>query len=70
MKLSNQAVGCIMMALQSSLANQTDILPIFEEWNLFMKDGELFVDNPPVLEVDFSSDEDEDVLDFLTDPED
>lgn len=76
MKLSNQAIGAIMLALQNSLAHQTDIMPIFEGWNLFIKDGQVFVDNPPVLEVDdddFSEGEeeegDDDVLDFLTRPD-
>jgi len=75
MKLSNQAIGAIMFALQNSLAHQTDIQPVFEGWNLFMKDGELFVENPPHLEVeevDFSEEDEignDEILDFLTNPD-
>lgn len=69
MKMSNQMIGAIMMALQNCLANQTDILPVFKEWNIFMKEGEIFVDNPPAHEVDFSGDEESELEDFLTEPE-
>ena len=31
MKLSDQAMGAIMMALQKSLMNQTDIVPMLKE---------------------------------------
>lgn len=72
MKLSNQAIGAVMLALQNSLATQSDILPVFQGWDLFIKDGEIFVDNPPVMEATFPDEEDDDadeVLDFLTSPD-
>jgi hypothetical protein len=34
MRLSNQAVGALMMALQRSLMEQTDIVPVLREMNL------------------------------------
>lgn len=75
MKLSNQFVGAVMIALQNSLMHQTDIQPVFEGWTIFMKDGELFVDNPPFVEIEdsgvtdpFAVDENDDILDFLTSP--
>ena len=37
MKLSNQAVGALMMALQRSLMEQTDIVPVLREMNLSSK---------------------------------
>ncbi len=48
MKLSNQAMGAIMMALQKSLLEQTDIVPVLKEFN-FQCDSEekLTVLNPP-----------------------
>ena len=56
MKLSNQAMGAIMMALQKALLEQTDIVPVLQSFE-FDKDptfkrwgtvnGELVVKNPP-----------------------
>ena len=53
MKLSDQAVGALMMALQKCLMEQTDIVPILEEME-FVKDGAgtISVDNPPSFEVE------------------
>jgi len=51
-KLSNQAVGAIMMALQKSLMEQTDIVPVLQSFNIQVDDsGELVVMNPPKVEV-------------------
>ena len=51
-KLSNQAVGAIMMALQKSLMEQTDIVPVLKSFNVQIDDaGELVVMNPPTVEV-------------------
>ena len=48
MKLSDQAIGALMMALQKSLLEQTDIVPVLKQFNLeLMDDGELLVTNPP-----------------------
>jgi len=51
MKLSNQALGAVMMALQESLLNQIDIVPILKGFDL--QDGEsgLTVMNPPTVRV-------------------
>tara|TARA_R100001082_G_C4262566_1_gene116191 strand:- start:240 stop:446 length:207 start_codon:yes stop_codon:yes gene_type:complete len=47
-KLSNQAIGAIMMALQKSLMEQTDIVPVLQEFQVQVDDaGELVVMNPP-----------------------
>jgi hypothetical protein len=57
MKLSNQAVGALMMALQRSLMEQSDIVPVLQEMN-FQVDPEdtshteLVVTNPPVVNLD------------------
>tara|TARA_B100000902_G_C27290595_1_gene906907 strand:- start:1937 stop:2143 length:207 start_codon:yes stop_codon:yes gene_type:complete len=48
MKLSNQALGAIMMALQKSLLEQTDIVPILKNFDFkFGTKDELEVKNPP-----------------------
>ncbi len=51
-KLSNQAIGSIMMALQKSLLEQTDIVPTLQGFEIQVDDsGELVVMNPPPVEV-------------------
>lgn len=58
MKLSNQALAAIMMALQDSLMKQTDITPVLRGFDLMMSDNEeVIVLNPPVI--DASSGEDD-----------
>ena len=39
LQLSTQALGSIMMALQESLLNQLDIVPILKGFKLFSFDG-------------------------------
>jgi len=52
MKLSKQALGALMMALQKSLIEQTDIVPVLESFNFQLDDGErLTVVNPPSFEI-------------------
>jgi hypothetical protein len=57
MRLSNQAVGALMMALQKSLMEQSDIVPVLTEMN-FQVDPEdtsqstLVVTNPPVVSLE------------------
>ena len=36
MKLSNQAMGAIMMALQNSLMEQTDIVPVLQSFEFLV----------------------------------
>ena len=49
MKLSNQAVGAVMMALQKSLMEQSDIVPVLQGFKLEVTDnGEVIVTNPPM----------------------
>ena len=50
-KLSNQAIGAIMMALQKSLMEQTDIVPVLSGFDIQIDDSsQLVVMNPPVVE--------------------
>jgi len=49
---SNQAVGAIMMALQASLLEQTDIVPVIKNFQIQIDDsGQLVIMNPPVVEI-------------------
>ncbi len=49
MKFSNQALGAIMMALQESLLNQLDIVPILKGFDLELGEDGLTVMNPPTV---------------------
>lgn len=56
MKLSNQALGAIMMALQKSLLEQTDIVPVLTSFNFELNSSEeLTVRNPPNFTVSSAS---------------
>lgn len=56
MKLSNQAIGAIMMALQESLMHQTDIVPVFKGFEIENTDAGLMVKNPPTVSLPKSND--------------
>ena len=50
MKLSNQAMGALMMALQKSLMDQSDVTKMLQEFDFSLDASErLVVNNPPVL---------------------
>lgn len=52
MKLSNQALGAVMMALQKSLLEQSDIVPVLKGFELEEQNGELVVQNPPTVKME------------------
>jgi len=57
MRLSNQAVGALMMALQKSLMEQSDIVPVLQEMDFQINaegssESELVVINPPTINFD------------------
>jgi len=62
MELSNQALGALMMALQNSLMNQSDIVPVLKEFKFRLSDSGLMVMNPPLVKIgnDASEEEEED----------
>ena len=71
MKLSNQAAGALMMALQKCLMEETDIMPLLQDMDFFVdithnedgiSDG-LFVKNPPV--VSFEGTQTDNVQEFI-----
>lgn len=57
MKLSDQALGALMMALQKSLLEQTDIVPVLKDFNFVLEGDELSVTNPPTFKVEESKQE-------------
>ena len=57
MRLSNQAVGALMMALQRSLMEQSDIVPVLQDMDFQINPedsshSELVVTNPPTVNLD------------------
>ena len=58
MKLSDQALGAVMLAVQKSLMTQTDITPVLKGFDFMMDDTEaLIVLNPPTLDMSEVSEE-------------
>ena len=55
MHLSNQALGAIMMALQESLLNELDIVPILSGFTLVETEDGLVVENPPTVRISDNS---------------
>jgi len=49
MQLSDQAVGALMMALQKSLMEQSDIVPVIKGFKLRDSESGLMVMNPPLV---------------------
>lgn len=54
MQLSNQAIGAIMMALQNSLMEQSDIVPVLKDFILAPSNDGLVVTNPPIVHYESS----------------
>jgi hypothetical protein len=50
MKLSDQAMGALMMVLQKCLMEQSDIVPMLKDLDFVPTgDNEISVENPPTL---------------------
>mgnify|MGYP001265102035 CR=1 len=52
MNLSDQALGALMMALQRSLMEQSDIVPTLKGFRFKLSDDGLVVLNPPIVKLD------------------
>lgn len=59
MQLSDQALGSIMMALQKSLMEQTDIVPVLKGFRLRLSDQGLVVMNPPLVKLAHEEEQEE-----------
>ena len=51
MNLSDQALGAIMMALQRSLMDQSDIVPVLKGFRLRLSEDGLMGMNPPMIKL-------------------
>ena len=61
MKLSDEALGALMMCLQKSLMEQSDIVPTLKNLDFTEVNEELFVTNPPIFKVNSGDDEDTEI---------
>ena len=52
MNLSDQALGALMMALQRSLMEQSDIVPVLKGFRFKLSDDGLVVLNPPIVKLE------------------
>ena len=61
MVLSDQALGALMMALQKSLLEQSDIVPVLKGFKFRLSENGLMVMNPPLIKIkeDFEENEEE-----------
>ncbi len=50
--LSDQALGAVMMALQKSLMEQSDIVPVLQNMDFVPTEEGLIVRNPPIVKFD------------------
>ena len=50
-KLSNQAIGALMMAVQKGIMEQCDITDLLKEFELVNSADGLIVENPPMLHI-------------------
>ena len=51
-KLSNQAIGALMLALQKGLMEKCDITELLQGFKLVNSEEGLMVENPPVLHME------------------
>ena len=61
MYMSNQAMGALMMALQKSLLEQSDIVPVLKGFKFRLSEEGLVVMNPPLVKIkeDFEENEED-----------
>ena len=56
-KLSDQALGALMMALQKSLLEQSDITELLKNFEFIPAEDGLWVKNPPVVKFGYADEE-------------
>jgi len=57
MFMTDQAVGAVMMALQKSLMEQSDIVPVLKEFKFRLSEGGLMILNPPLVKFNEETEE-------------
>ena len=57
MYFSDQALGSVMMALQKSLMEQSDIVPVLQDFKFRLSEQGLVVMNPPLVKFNEETEE-------------
>jgi hypothetical protein len=57
MYMNEQAIGALMMALQKSLLEQSDIVPVLKGMKFRLSDTGLMILNPPLVKFDNDAEE-------------
>jgi hypothetical protein len=57
MFMTDQAVGAVMMALQKSLLEQSDIVPVLKEFKFRLSENGLMILNPPLVKFNEETEE-------------
>jgi len=60
MNLSDQALGALMLALQRSLMEQSDIVPVLQGFRFKLSEEGLVVLNPPIVKFEGADEDEED----------
>jgi len=60
MFMNDQAVGAVMMALQKSLMEQSDIVPVLKGFKFRLSESGLVVLNPPLVKANVDTEGEED----------
>ena len=60
MYMNDQAVGAVMMALQKSLMEQSDIVPVLKGFKFRLSEAGLVVMNPPLVKAEQAETEETD----------
>ncbi len=58
-QLSDQALGAVMMALQRSLMEQSDIVPVLKSFVIEDTEQGLIIKNPPIIKLDDEEEEED-----------
>jgi len=60
MFMNDQAVGAVMMALQKSLMEQSDIVPVLKGFKFRLSESGLVVLNPPLVKASVDTEGEQD----------
>ena len=60
MFMNDQAVGAVMMALQKSLMEQSDIVPVLKGFKFRLSESGLVVLNPPLVKTNVDTEGEQD----------
>ena len=66
-RLTDQALGAIMMALQKSLIEPSDIVPVLRDFKFKISEVGLVIMNPPIVKMNYAEVSEENLEDAFSD---